>query len=314
MPPAIAIRGLTKRFGTLAAVDSLSLEIGEGEVFGLLGPNGAGKTTTLLMLTTLIPPTGGSATVGGYDIVAEPDRVRSSIGIVFQDPSSDETLTGYENLKLHGLLYGMPAELREQRIAEVLALVELTDRKDEMVKRYSGGMRRRLELARGLMHHPKILFLDEPTLGLDPQTREHIWEYIRRLAQEKKITIILTTHYMDEAERLCDRVGIMDHGRIIALGTPQQLIASVGGDHIVEFATAGDRAIDSALLTKIPGVRSHRIDASVHQLSVVDLHTTVPRVFAAMDSAGLELAEFRTHSATLEDVFVSLTGRNLRDE
>ena len=201
-------------------------------MFGLLGPNGAGKSTTLLMLTTLIPPTSGTALVNGFDIIRQPDQVRKSIGIVFQDPSSDETLTGYENLKLHGLLYDMDAELREERIVEVLALVDLTARKDDMVKKYSGGMRRRLELARGLMHHPEILFLDEPTLGLDPQTREHIWEYIRKLATEKKITIIITTHYMDEADRLCDRLAIIDRGKIAALGSPDLLKKDLGGDII----------------------------------------------------------------------------------
>src|SRR5208337_4403826 len=226
----IETKNLTKTYGNLTAVDHLDLKIGKGEVFGLLGPNGAGKSTTLLMLTTLVPPTSGTALVNGFDIIRQPDQVRKSIGIVFQDPSSDETLTGYENLKLHGLLYDMDAGLREERIVEVLALVELTDRKDDKVKKYSGGMRRRLELARGLMHHPEILFLDEPTLGLDPQTREHIWEYIKKLATEKQITIIITTHYMDEADRLCNRLAIIDHGKIVVLGSPDQLKKDLGGD------------------------------------------------------------------------------------
>jgi ABC-2 type transport system ATP-binding protein len=190
----IETKNLTKKYNSLTAVDDLSLQIEEGEIFGLLGPNGAGKTTTLMMLTTLIPPTSGTAFINGFDIVKEPDEVRKSIGIVFQDPSSDETLTGYENLKLHGLLYDMDNQLREQRIREVLALVELTERQHDMVKKYSGGMRRRLELARGLMHHPRILFLDEPTLGLDPQTRGYIWVYVEKLAREEHITIIITTH------------------------------------------------------------------------------------------------------------------------
>ena len=218
--PVIETKNLTKTYGNLTAVNNLDLEIGKGEVFGLLGPNGAGKSTTLLMLTTLVPPTSGTALVNGFDIIRQPDQVRKSIGIVFQDPSSDETLTGYENLKLHGLLYDMDTELREERIVEVLRLVDLTARKDDMVRKYSGGMRRRLELARGLMHHPEILFLDEPTLGLDPQTREHIWEYIRKLATEKKITIIITTHYMDEADRLCDRLAIIDRGKIAGTWFP----------------------------------------------------------------------------------------------
>ncbi|MFY9750326.1 MAG: ATP-binding cassette domain-containing protein, partial [Methanoregula sp.] len=226
----IETKKLTKTYTALTAVDNLDMKIEKGEVFGLLGPNGAGKSTTLLMLTTLIPPTSGTALVNNFDIIQEPDRVRKSIGIVFQDPSSDEVLTGYENLKLHGLLYDMDAKLREERIVEVLALVDLTGRKDDMVKKYSGGMRRRLELARGLMHHPEILFLDEPTLGLDPQTREHIWEYIKKLATEKHITIIITTHYMDEADRLCDRLAIIDRGKIVALGSPDQLKKDLGGD------------------------------------------------------------------------------------
>jgi len=191
----IELEHLTKRFGELAAVDDLTLEVHDGEFFGLLGPNGAGKTTTLLMLTTLLQPTSGAARVNGFDLVRQPRQVRGAIGIVFQDPSSDDTLTGYENLKLHGMLYHMPAGLREQRIRDVLALVDLTDRKDEIVKHYSGGMRRRLELARGLMHRPRVLFLDEPTLGLDPQSREHIWTYVERLVVEEKITVVLTTHY-----------------------------------------------------------------------------------------------------------------------
>ncbi|MFZ1898117.1 ATP-binding cassette domain-containing protein, partial [Methanoregula sp.] len=228
----IETKNLTKTYSSLTAVDNLDLKIEKGEVFGLLGPNGAGKSTTLLMLTTLIPPTSGTALVNGFDIIRQPDQVRKSIGIVFQDPSSDETLTGYENLKLHGLLYDMDARLREERIVEVLHLVDLTNRKDDMVKKYSGGMRRRLELARGLMHHPEILFLDEPTLGLDPQTREHIWEYIKKLATEKNITIIITTHYMDEADRLCDRLAIIDRGKVAVLGPPDLLKKELGGDII----------------------------------------------------------------------------------
>lgn len=228
----ISTNNLTKKFENLIAVNNLNLNINEGEIFGLLGPNGAGKTTTILMLTTLKLPTSGTATINGYDIVKDSDKVRKSIGIVFQDPSSDEILTGYENLKLHGWLYDMPDKLREDRIKEVLELVDLTARKDDLVKKYSGGMRRRLELARGLMHHPKVLFLDEPTLGLDPQSRDYIWSYIEKLAKEEKITIVLTTHYMDEADKLCDRLAIIDYGKIIVLGTPEELKKELGGDII----------------------------------------------------------------------------------
>jgi ABC-2 type transport system ATP-binding protein len=205
---------LTKKYNEINAVDNLNLKIKEGEIFGLLGPNGAGKTTTLLMLTTLKQPTSGTAKVNNFDIIKQPNKVRKSIGIVFQDPSSDDILTGYENLKLHGWLYDMPDDLKERRIKEVLELVDLTDRKNDLVKKYSGGMRRRLEVARGLMHHPKVLFLDEPTLGLDPQSRDHIWKYIEKLSKEEKITIIITTHYMDEADKLCDRLAIIDKGKI----------------------------------------------------------------------------------------------------
>ena len=228
----ISTKNLTKKFEKLIAVDNLNLEINEGEIFGLLGPNGAGKTTTIFMLTTLKPPTSGTATINNYDIVKDSDKVRKSIGIVFQDPSSDEILTGYENLKLHGWLYDMPDDLKERRIKEVLELVDLTNRKDDLVKKYSGGMRRRLELARGLMHHPRVLFLDEPTLGLDPQSRDYIWSYIEKLAKEEKITIVLTTHYMDEADKLCDRLAIIDYGKIVILGTPEELKKELGGDII----------------------------------------------------------------------------------
>jgi len=226
----IEIDHLTKRFDDIVAVDDLTLEIADGEFFGLLGPNGAGKSTTLLMLTTLVRPTSGTARVNGFDLVRQAGQVRRSIGIVFQDPSSDDTLTGYENLKLHGMLYGMPPALREQRIVEVLELVDLTNRKDSIVKHYSGGMRRRLELARGLMHRPKVLFLDEPTLGLDPQSRDHIWAYVERLVREENITVVLTTHYMEEADRLCSRLAIIDHGKIVALDSPANLKLVLGGD------------------------------------------------------------------------------------
>lgn len=303
--PLIEIKNLSKRFGKLVAVNDLSLSIGEGEVFGLLGPNGAGKTTTLLMLTTLLRPTSGTAIVNGFDIVLQPDKVRKSIGIVFQDPSSDETLTGYENLNLHGLLYDMPSDLREQRIAEVLALVDLTGRKDDMVKKYSGGMRRRLELARGLMHHPKILFLDEPTLGLDPQTREHIWAYVKKLAQEKNITIIITTHYMDEADRLCNRVGIVDAGKIAVLGSPSQLKQEVGGDVI--FLKA--KRFDVASLQGLPFVKGVRTEQDGISITVEDAGIHLQEV---LNRAGpVDFVEVRP--MTLEDVFLHHTGRAIRE-
>src|SRR5690606_13937944 len=228
----IRIRNLVKKYGDLTAVDNLTLDIYENEVFGLLGSNGAGKTTTIHMLATLLKPTSGTATVNGYDIVSQPAKVRASIGIVFQAPSSDDMLTGYENLHLHSMLYSVPRHERQSRIDEVLELVGLTERKHDQVKTYSGGMRRRLEIARGLLHKPKVMFLDEPTLGLDPASRESMWKYVKRLVDEEKITVILTTHYMEEADMLCDRIGIIDRGKIVALDTPNGLKAGLGGDII----------------------------------------------------------------------------------
>jgi ABC-2 type transport system ATP-binding protein len=301
----IEIERLSKQFHDLTAVDRLTLEVGDGEFFGLLGPNGAGKTTTLLMLTTLLPPTSGTARVNGFDLVREPRQVRNAIGIVFQDPSSDDTLTGYENLRLHGMLYHMPAGLREQRIRDVLALVDLTERKDGIVKHYSGGMRRRLELARGLMHRPRVLFLDEPTLGLDPQSREHIWTYVERLVAEEKITVVLTTHYMEEADRLCGRLAIIDHGRIVALDSPANLKRVVGGDTI----TLGGRAPDLEAVAALGLVdRIDRRDATV-RLTVRDAKASLQRILQAIGPVDW----VEVHPATLDDVFMHYTGREMRD-
>jgi len=222
MEKVIEVQNLTKKFGDLAAVDNISFEISEGEVFGFLGPNGAGKTTTILILTTLLTPTSGEAKVAGFDVVREKDRVRGSLGIIFQEPTLDEDLTALENLKIHAALYHLSGDLYQKRSQEMLKMVELWNRRGELVKNYSGGMQRRLEVARGLLHHPRILFMDEPTLGLDPQTRNKIWDYVLDLHKREKITIFLTTHYMDEAE-YCDRVAIIDYGKIVAAGTPKQL-------------------------------------------------------------------------------------------
>jgi len=220
---AIETKNLTKEFNGLKAVDNISFGVEEGEIFGLLGPNGAGKTTTIKMLATLLKPTKGEAKVCGFDILRERDELRNSIGIVFQEPALDNRLTGFENLDFHARLYGLDSKTRKKRVQEVLTLVELEDKANIIVRNYSGGMQRRLEIARGLMHYPKVLFLDEPTLGLDPQTRHRIWDYILKLNQKEKITIILTTHYMEEADYLCQKVGIIDFGKIVALGTPQNL-------------------------------------------------------------------------------------------
>ena len=301
----IELDHLTKQFDDLTAVDGVTLEIVDGEFFGLLGPNGAGKTTTLLMLTTLLRPTSGTARVNGFDLVRQPRQVRNAIGIVFQDPSSDDTLTGYENLKLHGMLYHMPVALREQRIRDVLALVDLTDRKDGIVKHYSGGMRRRLELARGLMHRPKVLFLDEPTLGLDPQSREHIWTYVERLVTEEKITVVLTTHYMEEADRLCARLAIIDHGRIVALDSPAHLKRVLGGDTI----TLGVRAPNLDAVTALGLVDKIDRQDAVVKLTVRDAKACLQHILQAVGPVDW----VEVHPVTLDDVFMHYTGHEMRD-
>jgi ABC-2 type transport system ATP-binding protein len=302
----IDTKNLTKKYKEITAVDNLNLQIEEGEIFGLLGPNGAGKTTTLLMLTTLKKPTSGTAKVNNFDIAKQPDKVRKSIGIVFQDPSSDDILTGYENLKLHGWLYDMPDDLRERRIKEVLELVDLTDRKNDLVKKYSGGMRRRLEIARGLMHHPKVLFLDEPTLGLDPQSRDHIWNYIEKLAKEENITIIITTHYMDEADKLCDRLAIIDRGKIVVLGTPKKLKKDLGGDIIRLKA----KKLDIDALKKLKYVKKvDNCDGEVC-LTVKDADKHLQEILKVVGK--VESVEIR--SPTLDDVFLHYTGRVIRDD
>jgi ABC-2 type transport system ATP-binding protein len=300
----ISTNKLTNKYGDFAAVDNLTLTIERGEVFGLVGPNGAGKTTLLLMLATLLEPSAGEALVNGFDIVRERSKVRKSLGIVFQDPSSDDTLTGYENLKLHGMLYNMPSALREARIKEVLDLVELTGRQNDLVKRYSGGMRRRLELARGLMHHPKILFLDEPTLGLDPQSREHIWRYTERLAREEKMTIVITTHYMEEVERLCTRLAIIDAGKIVVLGTPAELKQVIGGDIVRVTAPKPDLE----KLRALSFVKNAELNNGVVSLTVIDASRHLASILEMIGK--VETVEVRV--PTLNDVFLHYTGKDMR--
>ncbi len=219
----IDVQNLTKKYGDFVAVDNISFSVKEGEIFGFLGPNGAGKSTTIKMLTTLLRPTSGKILINGYDPLGEQDSVRRSFGIVFQDPSLDDELTALENMEFHGVLYKVPKQVRRTRIEQLLKFVELWDRKGELVKNFSGGMKRRLEVARGLIHHPKILFLDEPTLGLDPQTRNHIWNYIKNMNKEENMTVFFTTHYMEEAERVAQRIAIIDQGKIVSQGTPEEL-------------------------------------------------------------------------------------------
>ena len=309
---AIETRDLTKKYGDLIAVDKLNLTIDHGEVFGLLGPNGAGKTTIISMLCTIINPSSGSATVNGFDILKQSANVRRSIGIVFQDPSIDDRLTGRENLRLHACLYDMPTELAKKRIAEVLKLVELEDRADSAMRTYSGGMRRRLELARGLLHHPKVLFLDEPTLGLDPQTREHLWAYIENLARITEITIILTTHYMEEADRLCRRVAIIDSGKIKVIDTPTNLKAALKGD-VITITTAQPEK----LTTRLTELRlTSNIDSSRGsiRLTVSNAEKLIPRLIKIAAEIGVEVGSVSIHHPTLNDVFLHYTGREIRAE
>lgn len=306
----IIIRDLVKQYQNLTAVDNLSLDICNNEVFGLLGQNGAGKTTIIHMLATLLKPTSGSATVNGFDIVKEPAKVRASIGIVFQAPSSDDMLTGYENLKLHSLLYNVPRKIREKRISDVLELVDLTERQHDQVKKYSGGMRRRLEIARGILHKPKILFLDEPTLGLDPRSRESMWNYIRKLVQEEKITIILTTHYMEEADFLCDRIGILDRGKIIALDTPSQLKEIVSGNDIIKLRLEKKDEDFDSLLKDLSFI--HRISTDVDGsviLLVENASRNLPKILKKVNAESVEFS-----NRNLNDVFIHFTAQETKEQ
>ncbi len=373
---------LTKHFGTLVAVDHVSFSVEEGEILGFLGPNGAGKTTTLNMLATLLQPTSGTATVDGHDILKEPDAVRRSIGFVFQDLTLDIELTGQENLDFHGRLYGLKRDVRQQRIKEMLEIVQLTDRADDFVKNYSGGMKRRLEIARGLLHYPKILFLDEPTLGLDPQTRRAIWEHIQRLNQDENITIILTTHYTEEADYLCHRIQIIDLGKIVALDTPDKLKARLEGDIVtlafkepeaiakiqpllkekewvrrVDVVAGGNNQTTMSRMMQMmrsmpsggvidgmmPGMdpasaggrgkiskRLHQVlaqgmgggngqlglDEGSKQLNLLvdDGGHRIPEIVKLIDGTGVALESVELHKPTLDDVFLSVTGRHIRDE
>lgn len=298
---------MTKRYEKLIAVDFLTLNIGQSEIFGLLGTNGAGKTTVMHMLATLLKPTSGSATVNGFDILKDPQKVRSSIGIVFQAPSSDDLLTGYENLKIHSLLYGVAQNIRERRINDVLELVGLTERKNDQVKKYSGGMRRRLEIARGLLHNPRVLFLDEPTLGLDPSSRETMWKYIQQLVKQEKLTIILTTHYMEEADTLCDLIGIIDRGKIIALDTPTNLKLMLGGDIVKLKLKKQDYSID--FLKNFKFIRKIDSFGEYVLLSVDDAKKNIPEILKHVEVESVE-----SSSPTLNDVFFKLTGRLIKEQ
>ena len=255
----IEVKNLTKKFGNFIAVDNISFEVEKGEIFAFLGPNGAGKSTTIKMLTTLLSPSEGMLTLDEHDVKKNPNEVRHSFGIVFQDPSLDDELTAYENMEFHGVLYSVPKKIRRERIEQLLNFVELWDRKDSLVKEFSGGMKRRLEIARGLLHHPKILFLDEPTLGLDPQTRNHMWEYLRELNEKENITIFFTTHYMEEAEKIAGRIAIIDHGKIIMSGTSNELKTKTNTNSLEEaFLKLTGKDIRKDEANTIDRMRMHR--------------------------------------------------------
>ena len=304
---AIAAEQLVKRYGEIEAVRGIDLSVMRGEIFGFLGPNGAGKSTTISMLCTLLRPTGGRAAVAGLDVVREPGAVRAHIGLVFQDPSLDEQLTAKENLDFHAFLYDVPRTIRAQRIREVLEMVELADRANSKVTTFSGGMKRRLEIARGILHSPEVLFLDEPTRGLDPQTRSHIWDYLRELRRREGITIFMTTHYMDEAE-FCDRIAIIDMGRIVALGTPDELKARVGGD-VITIATTDNTTSAAELASKF-GL-TPALDNGTLRIEVSDGAAVIPRLVRDL-SAQVTAVTLRRPS--LDDVFLKLTGRAIREE
>jgi ABC-2 type transport system ATP-binding protein len=298
----ITVKNLVKKYADFKALDGLSFEVNENEIFGLLGPNGAGKTTLIHILATLLKPTEGGAFVNGFDVLHNATKVRQSIGVVFQAPSSDDILTGYENLKVHALLYGIPRKLREKRISEVLELVGLEDRKNDQVKKYSGGMRRRLEIARGLLHHPKVFFLDEPTLGLDPKSRETMWKYIKKMVREEKVTIILTTHYMEEADMLCDRIGFITNGKIIALDSPSKLKQEIGGD-IVKI-TFNDRIPLDKDFTKFDFV--HKVEQKENSVIIYMEKVNSNLHMLIKDLDGVQTIEYK--KPTLNDVFLKLSG------
>jgi daunorubicin resistance ABC transporter ATP-binding subunit len=312
---AIELKALRKEFkvngGKFVAVDGISFTVKEGEIFGLLGPNGAGKTTTISMLTTILSKTSGSVKICGFDVVREKEKVRELIGIIFQDPSLDDELTARENLDFHARLYGVKED-KKSIIEDVLRLVELEEYADRQVKTFSGGMKRRLEIARGFIHHPKVLFLDEPTIGLDPQTRRKIWSYITRLNKEKNLSIILTTHYMEEADELCDRIAIIDHGKIIKMGTPEGLKSSFGGD-VIRIGTKEKKELHT-LLKKVSGIKNIKESETGIEISGNDGSRLMPIIAKAANKNKLEIDYMTVKRPTLEDVFIGLTGRDIRDE
>lgn len=305
--PIMHVDGLRRSFGKFEAVKGITFDVYPGEIFGFLGPNGAGKSTTINMLCTLLKPTAGTATIAGYDINRHRRQVRESIGLIFQDPSLDDRLTADENLRFHATVYGLPEAVSKQRREEMLKMVDLYDRKDSLIRTFSGGMKRRLEIARGLLHYPRVLFLDEPTIGLDPQTRLHLWTYILNLRQQKQITMFMTTHYMDEAE-YCDRIAIVDHGQIVALDTPANLKSRVGGD-VIRLKT-NDNAVAAQQIQEHFSVEPRQEkDELIFEMQGGE--ELVPRI---VETITPRIAAVSVRRPTLDDVFIKLTGREIRED
>ena len=313
---AIEVNSLTKKFGSSKAVDNISFAVKEGEIFGFLGPNGAGKSTTMMVLTTLLKPTSGEALVGGYNVVSEAKKVREKIGYVQQEISVDEFLTGRENLYLHARINQIPNNLIKSRIDDVLELVELGKKKDQATLTYSGGMRKRLDIANGLLSRPSVLFLDEPTVGLDIQTRRKIWGYIKKIRKDFGMTIFISTHYMEEADNLCDRIGIIDHGKIQVIDTPKSMKSAIGNE-IISFNIIDGKGDQDALIDQISKIEFVKEVKNKHDLITVfstKSNEVIPKIFQTSTNLEMRINSLTLKQPTLDDVFISYTGHDLRDE
>ena len=313
---AIEVDSLTKEFGDFKAVDNVSFQIEEGEIFGFLGPNGAGKSTTMMILTTLLKPTSGSALVGGYDVMSDAKKVREKIGYVQQEISVDEFLTGRENLYLHARINQIPRNLIKSRIDDVLELVELGEKKDQATVTYSGGMRKRLDIANGLLSRPSVLFLDEPTVGLDIQTRRKIWGYIKKIRRDFGMTVFISTHYMEEADNLCDRIGIIDHGKIQVIDTPKSMKSAIGNE-IISFNLVDGKASQDTLIeqiNKIEFVKEVKNKQDLITVFSTKSNEVIPKIFQESTNLEMRINSLTLKQPTLDDVFISYTGHDLRDE
>jgi ABC-2 type transport system ATP-binding protein len=313
MSNAIEVRDIVKKFGDFTAVKGITFEVKAGEIFGLLGPNGAGKSTLIRMMVTLLPPSAGTALIYGHDVVKESDEVRHSIGVIPQAMTSDLELTVYENLLIFAKLYGVPRDRRSRLIAELLEAVELTQWADKPVKNLSGGMRRRVEIARGLVHEPRVFFLDEPTTGLDPVSRTAVWGMLRKIKSQRDLTVLITTHYMDEADKLCDRIAIVDHGKLVALDSPLNLKASIPGRNFIEASFTGEPDDWRTRLQRLPAVDSVSGEGNVVRIASNNGPLTTTALIAAAAESDVAVRSLAVHSTTLDDVFVHFTGRDLRD-